>query len=347
MRLNALRNASFLVGFALLAACGGGGSTGGGGGTIPPTPTPVPTATPSSAPVTSTARLTITDPVGPSTFAAKKRPLHLPASTKAIAVSANGAPVVTIPYTVNGPTCVISSSTVTCTFDVQVPAGNDSIVVQALNAGGKVLATATVQQTISGTTVVPVTLLGVPANAFVGPTLSMAPAGGPTSVPLTVTAYDADGNTIAGTYATPVTLTDDDKSGHTSISPNPVVSSTTAVSLNSDGKAANARILTSFNGPGSGGALFATSIAAHEYTVPSGAQTASNAGTGTIVMGGDGAMWFGEQTGVGRATPTGTITEYPMVQPQQMVRGPDGAVWFTTYFDQSTGKSGELCRVRR
>ena len=333
-----------LLALVPLAACGGGGGgSTGGAGPVPPTPTPTPTTAPSSAPATSLARVTITDPVGPSTFGAARRPYHLPSSTATITISVNGGPASSFPYHVNGPTCVVGSSTVTCTFDVQVPTGTDSIVVQAVSSSGKLLATATVQQAVSGTTVVRVTLLGVPATATIALASNTAPAGTPTAIPITLTAKDADGNPIAGTYATPVTLTDDDKSGHTTISPNPVVSSTTAVALNYDGSAANARISASFSG--SGIALFASAVPAHEYAIPSGTLAASNAGTGTIVQGGDGAMWFGEQNGVGRVDANGAITEYPMVQPQVMVRGADGAVWFTTFFDSATGHSGELVRV--
>ncbi|HTD33880.1 MAG TPA: hypothetical protein VK665_09490 [Candidatus Elarobacter sp.] len=272
----------------------------------------------------------------------------MPATTKSITISVNGGLPTSYPYGVNGPTCVVASGTVTCTYDVAAPIGADTFAVQALNGTSKVLASATVQATVSvTTTVVSVTLAGVPANANVTLASSTVPAGTATAVPVTVTATDADGNTISGAYANPVTLTNDDKSVHTALSPNPVKSSTDTVALNYDGKAAvNARISTTFNTtPGFGGAIFATSLAAHEYAVPSGTPASSNAGTGTIVMGGDGAMWFGEQNGVGRADASGTITEYPMVQPQQMVRGADGAVWFTTYYDRATGNSGELCRV--
>jgi hypothetical protein len=343
MRRISMRKALLLLAVVPLAACGGGGGGSTGAGPVPATPTPTPTAGPTSAPAASLARVTISDPVGPSTFGAARRPLHLPASATSIAISVNGGPASSFPYHVNGPTCVVGNSTVTCTFDVQAPTGTDTLVVQALNSGGKPLATATVQQAISGTTVVPVTLLGVPASASVSLASNTAPAGTPASISITLTVKDADGNTITGTYATPVTLTNDDKSGHTTISPNPVVSSLAAPALNYDGSAVNARISASFNG--SGIALFASAVPAQEYAIPSGQQAASNAGTGTIVQGGDGAMWFGEQNGVGRVDANGAITEYPMVQPQVMVRGADGAVWFTTFFDSATGHSGELVRV--
>lgn len=335
----ALREPAILSAFVLLSACGGGGSSSGSGAVL----APAPTATPTSASSTATARVTITDPVGASTFAAKRLPSHLPRSARTITVAVNGGTPVSFPYAVNGPTCVTSSSTVTCTFDVQVPAGSDSIVVQALNSTGKLLSTATVQQDVSGTTVVPVTLAGMPNSAGVKLQQKTAPVGAAASIPIALSVFDVDNNPIVGPYATPVTLTDNDTSGHTSISPNPVGSSTTAVSLRFDGGLANVRVSTTLTSSGADG--FAAAPIVHEYVVPSGTLVTSNAGTGTIVMGGDGAMWFGEQNGVGRVDASGRITEYPMVQPQQMVRGADGAVWFTTYYDTATGNSGELCRV--
>jgi sugar lactone lactonase YvrE len=343
---NVLTGTVLVLGALALAACGGGGGSGSTGPVIPTvTPTPGSTAGPTTPPpsATSTARVTITDP-STGTFARKRRPSHLPASTKSVAVSVNGGTPVSFPYVVNGPTCVVSATTNVCTFDVPVPTGNVTLLVQALNARGKALSSATVQQLVSGTTVVPVTLAGIPVTASVSPTLITAPAGTATTVPLTISAQDLDGNTISGPFANPVTLVDSDASGHSSISPNPVPDSTGPVNLVLDGKPVNLRI-SAAGSLSAGIAVFASSLATHEFTVPSGQTTASNGGTGSIVLGGDGAMWFGEQTGIGRVDVNGAITEYPMVQPQQMVRGADGAVWFTTFFDSSNGQNGELCRV--
>jgi streptogramin lyase len=331
------------VALAALAACGGGGGGSSSGG-VPATPVPTSSGVPVGG--TAVARLTLTEPVTVQSAgtARTRRPLHLPPTTKSVVVSVNGATVATFNYLVNGPTCVVASGTLTCTYDAPVPAGNDTITVQTLNAKDKVLSTATVQQTIAGTTVVPITLLGVPATAQVSfNQKNTSPLGTPATVPLTVTAYDVDSNTISGAYATPIALSDNDTSGHSSVSPASVASSTTAVGMITDGKALNVRIAPSgINGSGD---LYIATVVAHEYAVPSGTVAAANAGTGTIVLGGDGAMWFGLQNGIGRADAAGTIAEYPMVQPQQLVRGPDGAVWFTTYFDSSTGVSGKLVRA--
>ncbi|MDB5042518.1 MAG: hypothetical protein JWN27_3244 [Candidatus Eremiobacteraeota bacterium] len=345
MNTRSNRNASTLAAIVLLAGCGGGGSSSPSGVVVPSTPTPGPRASSTPVPATSLARITIVDPAGGAgSSAVKRRPSHLPATARTITVSANGAPAISFPYAVNGPTCVVSAAAVTtCTFDAAVPTGADSIVVQALNQTGKLLSTATVQQTVSGTTIVPVTLLGVPVTGSIKFGKSTAPVGTPATVALTLTVTDADFNPIAGTYSKPVSLTDSDTAGDTAISPNPVADSTTPISMTYDGKALNVRITVGL--PGAGSAAFASALPAREFAIPSGTLAQSNAGTGTIVQGGDGAMWFGEQNGVGRITTAGAITEFPMVQPQQMVRGADGAVWFTTYSDSATGQFGELCRV--
>ena len=53
-----------------------------------------------------------------------------------------------------------------------------------------------------------------------------------------------------------------------------------------------------------------------------------------IALGSDGNMWFSEHTGnrMGRITPDGTITEFPIPTPNSMPRaialGADGNIWF-------------------
>ena len=343
------RRFGILMAVVALAGCGGGGGSAPSGG-IPTAPGPGSGSTPPPPPppTTGIARITIAEPLTTSAAARAvreqtRRPSHLPASTQTILVAANGSAGVSFPYSATGPTCVNGSGVKTCTFDATVPAGNDTLVVQAVGASGRVLSTATAQVTITATlTVVPIALLGVPAGAGVKLAQRTSPVGTPTSIPIAVTAQDADNNPIVGTYATPISLVDSDTSGHTSIS-NAVTSSTSTVSLVYDGKPVNARV--SYPGVPTGGDLFASSLPVHEFTSPSGQVTATNAGNGTIVLGSDGAMWFGEQNGIGRVDTSGAITEYPTAQPQQLVRGPDDAVWFTTVYDRITQVSGELCRV--
>jgi virginiamycin B lyase len=64
-----------------------------------------------------------------------------------------------------------------------------------------------------------------------------------------------------------------------------------------------------------------------------------------IAPGPDGAMWFSEFTAnaIGRISPAGTITSYPLptanAGPQGITAGPDGAVWFT---ECVSGKIGRI-----
>jgi virginiamycin B lyase len=70
-------------------------------------------------------------------------------------------------------------------------------------------------------------------------------------------------------------------------------------------------------------------------------------GTGPIRIapGPDGAMWFSEYTAnaIGRITPAGTVTSYPLPSanagPQGITAGPDGAMWFA---ECTTGKIGRI-----
>src|SRR5207244_2148298 len=53
-----------------------------------------------------------------------------------------------------------------------------------------------------------------------------------------------------------------------------------------------------------------------------------------ITIGADGNVWFAESGfGVGRMTPTGTVTTFSLTQspPSSITMGPDGNVWFTEW----------------
>lgn len=326
----------------LLASCGGGG--GGGGGTTGPIPaTPIPTSGVTPSPGTAVARISIVEPLPARTGSARTRvPSHLPDSTRTIVVTANGTQVLSVPYVIGGATCVTGASSFTCTYDASVPAGNDALVVQAQDANGKTLASAAVQQPIQGTTVVPVTLLGVPKRAAFAMALS-APLGRPTQIPISLTAYDADSNKISGTYASPILLADDDTTGHTSLSGSSIASPTDSVLLNYDGKPVNATI--SIPG-GVDAAFFGSSIPSKRYAIPSGTTTVStNTGTGSMIAAPDGAVWFGEQNGLGRIDANGAIAEHPIdPPPNSLAVGPDSAIWYVTARDNATGAAGELVR---
>ncbi len=77
-----------------------------------------------------------------------------------------------------------------------------------------------------------------------------------------------------------------------------------------------------------------------EFPIPTPAADAVSIATGP-----DGALWFTEQLGsqIGRVTPAGVITEYPLPssgshQPYGIAAGPDGALWFTEANDDRIGR---------
>lgn len=64
-----------------------------------------------------------------------------------------------------------------------------------------------------------------------------------------------------------------------------------------------------------------------------------------IVAGPDGAVWFTENGHLGRITPAGQITEYPLpsgATPSGLAVGPDGNLWFTVVDTQAAGWIGRL-----
>jgi hypothetical protein len=113
----------------------------------------------------------------------------------------------------------------TCSESMQIPSGKRTITITLFseeNAKGKQLSTATTQVNIAATgfTPIPVTLDGVVARATVlidGKAVVEVPVGTPTSLPVTVSAYDATGNLIIapGSYTTPVVVTSSDTTGVT------------------------------------------------------------------------------------------------------------------------------------
>ena len=53
---------------------------------------------------------------------------------------------------------------------------------------------------------------------------------------------------------------------------------------------------------------------------------------GPITAGPDGNLWFSEQGAIGRITPSGEVTAFPVHSPTGIEGGPDGNIWFTTFY---------------
>src|SRR5437660_697497 len=71
-----------------------------------------------------------------------------------------------------------------------------------------------------------------------------------------------------------------------------------------------------------------------EFPVPT-----PNSSPEGITTGPDGNLWFTENYYIGRITPGGVFTEFPLPNdPLGISAGPDGNLWFTEYSDDKIGR---------
>ncbi|MHB1800033.1 MAG: hypothetical protein ACYCUI_17395 [Vulcanimicrobiaceae bacterium] len=240
-----------------LAACGGGAS----GSNPLPSATSRPPASEQLQPTSFTLFVG-----APATSAAKAnaagahagmKPSYVPSTSASITitlVNVNGNPPP------SGLTTTVTSNLSNCTNGCTVPGpavppGNDAFtltVYDAANGAGNALSTASPTLTIalgqanSNT----ITLLGIPKSFTFGTipsgTAGTAFAGGGVALPLTV--QDADGNTITGTYDTPVTVTDSDMSSLSLASGLAVSGGTVASSVSVPSSAADGTLMLTYGG---------------------------------------------------------------------------------------------------
>ncbi len=163
-------------------------------------------------------------PPPPSSTNAAHHPLYVTADIASVQItldSVNGnAPSTSTPLSV---TTNLTITACPCTvYGPSVPPGSDTFTLTAYdepNASGNLIATATPTYAIAAGQAnnEDVTLNGVPARFSLSFSGKAPSAGVPTTMALSVTAFDGDGNTIMGTYANAVTLSDSDTSGATTI----------------------------------------------------------------------------------------------------------------------------------
>ncbi len=172
-------------------------------------------------------------------------------------------------------------------------------------------------------------------------------AGKAMKTPVQVTALDANGNAITGTYASPIQLADADKTGATKLSTTSVVGSSTSVTLAYDGSPLSSARLTAFTaGAPKATAVFApapTTIA--QYTAPP-LNTHNGPlplGVSDLCAGPDGNLWAtGASSGaIVKVDPSGRYTIYPLLgtQPLGISVGSDGNLWF------AEGTAGKIGRI--
>lgn len=217
-----------------VAACGG---IGGGY-----SPLPTPAASASVAPQSATVNFLVIVPSSGTTTAHRKPQFETTSNAQSVSFtldSVNGtAPSSSTPTVVNLTSstagCEQTTAQLTCNVGINAPAGTLVFTVKtytAANAGGTVIQEGNVSVTAAAGSSVnaPVTLGGTVAKL----TLSISPAeqGGPQTIPVTLQALDASGNTIVGSYGGTIALTDTDASSQTTLSATSVSDSTAAAAL--------------------------------------------------------------------------------------------------------------------
>jgi hypothetical protein len=215
----------------LFAGCGGGG---GGSSSLPQTQTPTTPAGKQSVVVS------ITIPAATSGAAAAKRsPLYVSANTQSASIAVNGGTPVIANLSASSSSCTpATGGGRTCSVTVSAPVGTDTfteILYASTTGTGTPLSQNTTSAAIVAgkSNVINMTLDGVVSSialALANPTPALGTAA---SIALTVTIKDASGAAIIGSdpFTNPITLTDSDTSGATTLSKTTLASPADAAAL--------------------------------------------------------------------------------------------------------------------
>ncbi len=328
-----------VVATLLIACSGGGGSPVGtsGGGSAPN----------SSSRANVTFQMQWAPAPSASSSAFRRSPKYLAPTALSVSIQVISAPA---PFTTATPIIeYMNSPQATLTFSA--PTGLDTFEIQTYdetNGKGAVLSSAFVTQTVSSgsANVVAATLNGV-ISAL---TLSVAPlqpvAGTASTMTVSATAYDADGNVIVGpgAYATAIDLSivDPANSGTLSLSSAVLQQPGATSTLSYNGKIlASASVSASLAGVAPSTVTIAPTPAVTVYPLP-------NANSVPFALTVDAAnnLWFTEFNGnrIGELpNGTTTFTEHAVPTnastPYGIAVGLDGRIWFT---ERGPGKIGAM-----
>jgi hypothetical protein len=236
--------------FAALAAAAALGSCGGGGGAPS---SPLLPANPSSGQKSSSgATFVVKVPGKPVSGSTTKHPHYITANVQAISFSvtqtANPSYSSFVFYALT-PQSKYCTGTVqsglTCTLAVAAAPGSDTFVVDLYDAteyyAAFVVATGNIVANIStqSSNTISITTDGVPTAGLIGLANAFPPTGSAATIPLTVDVTDPDGDLIVGSYDQPVTLSDSDTSGDTTLSATSLAGSsdTSGITLSYNGAA--------------------------------------------------------------------------------------------------------------
>jgi hypothetical protein len=247
-----LRRALAIVALCALTACGGG------------------SAAPGSQPGSGLARGRLIIAI-PAKSVSERRGgrLFVSPAAESVSITVTGiAQPLVADVSATSPQCTTSGGTRTCSIVLQAPPGNDTftaILYAGPNATGSVLGTGTVVEQVAPGVAFSISI-GLNGEA-VAITLSAArtqfTAGTPATTTLTVTAFDAGNDAIAGTYEYPITITNSDTTGTFTVNPSTVPNSATVVTLSYSGGTGAAAATISANSTNVPGA----SVAAQTVTV--------------------------------------------------------------------------------
>jgi hypothetical protein len=224
----AANTTSLVVALALLlSGCGGNGSA-----------TGTPAVNPIPPPAGATGQLHIIIPPRKKHKLGVRRPAFVSPSTKSLAIVINGARPVILNVAVP-PCTTVSGGGLSCVFSVSAPLGKDTIVASLYdkaNATGTLLGSGSQTLTVTsggfGPTITIVAVVGHIVLHLANPALTPRVK---SSTTLTVNEVDPDGNTITGTYGSPITLASADATGAVTVSPARVTQSGTAVTVKYSG----------------------------------------------------------------------------------------------------------------
>jgi hypothetical protein len=174
--------------------------------------------------------------------ATKRRNVVLPSNAQSVTItlnSVNGTAYTGTPTSANlsssASGCTATSAQLSCIVNVSVPAGTLVFTVSAYSGasgGGTLIATGNLSVTATpGQTVNAPTTIGGTLAKIVVTVGGAAELGATASLPVTVQGEDANGDTILGTYSSPISLSDSDASSQTTVSPTSVPDSTTAATV--------------------------------------------------------------------------------------------------------------------
>jgi len=248
MKTNITRTIVASIGLAFaVAACGGSGG-------MTPAPGAQPLATP-AGPV-GNAVFVVKIPNAAPAASGTKRPAYLTPQVRGIdfSVYANdGTPPNSrgyVFYALNPQAtyCATTASALVCTLPVQAYPGDDFFSVTTYDQGNPttpggsggsshVISTGSVVATIGANTsnTISIVTSGVVSKLLIGLDTPLPPTGTPITQPVHVAAFDADYNVIVGNFDHPVSLTDGDTTGATTLSQNSIASSADAPTLSYTG----------------------------------------------------------------------------------------------------------------